>query len=228
MVLLAVQSQSPEAAQRGLTEFCQAYWPPLYAFLRRRGHPSADAQDLTQGFFAHLLEQDTLNRASREKGRLRTFLLGSLQHFLANEYDRKQTLKRGGGQQILSMDDHLVAAEASLVNAGQFDDTSCYDQTWAVTLVSRAWEHLRDEFAAEGKARWLEELKPFVVGGTAAPPSQEEVATRLGLPISTLRTSLQRLRERYRAALRGEVARTVADPSEIDEELRYLYQLLMA
>ena len=228
MVQLAVQNQSPEAARRGLTDFCQAYWPPLYAFLRRRGHPSADAQDLTQGFFAHLLEQDTLSRASREKGRLRTFLLGSLQHFLANEYDRKQTLKRGGGQQILSMDDQLVAAEASLANTAPCDDTSCYDQTWAVTLVSQAWEHLRAEFDAAGKAQWLEELKPFVVGGTAVPPSQEEVATRLGLPISTLRTSLQRLRERYRAALRGEVARTVADPSEIDEELRYLYRLLMA
>ncbi len=228
MVLLAVQSQLPEAAQRGLTDFCQAYWPPLYAFLRRRGHPSADAQDLTQGFFAHLLEQDTLSRASREKGRLRTFLLGSLQHFLANEYDSKQTLKRGGGQQILSMDDQLVAAEASLAHAGQGDETSYYDQTWAVTLVGQAWEHLREEFAADGKAQWLEELKPFVVGGTAAPPSQEEVATRLGLPISTLRTSLQRLRERYRAALRGEVARTVADPAEIDEELHYLYQVLMA
>ena len=228
LVLRAVQSQSPETAQRALTDFCQAYWPPLYAFLRRRGHSPSDAQDLTQGFFAHLLEQDTLSRASREKGHLRTFLLGSLQHFLANEYDRAQTLKRGGGRQIVSMDDHLVGAEAAMIVAAEFDETGCYDQTWAVTLVSRAWENLRAEFAAQGKTRLLEELKPFMAGGTAAPPSQEQVAARLNVPISTLRTSLQRMRQRYREALRSEVARTVADPADVDEELRYLYRLLMS
>ena len=216
VVLLAAQSESPEAAQAALTRFCQEYWPPLYAFLRRRGHHSSDAQDLTQAFFAHLLEQKTLSRASREKGRLRTFLLGSLQHFLANEYDRAQALKRGGGKQIISMDEHLAEAEAAVL-VSDADDTSCYDQARAPTLVTRAWETLQHAFAAEGKAQWLEELKPFVVGGTATPPSQEEVAARLGLPISTLRTHLQRLRQRYRDTLRAEVARRVSEPAETDE-----------
>ena len=228
VVLQAAQSQSAETAQAALARFCQDYWPPLYAFLRRRGHGSADAQDLTQAFFAHLLEARTLARADREKGRLRTFLLGSLQHFLANEYDRAQTLKRGGGKQIVSMEDHLAEAEAAILVAGDADDTSLYDQTWAATLVGRAWERLHATFAAEGKGQQLADLKPFVVGGSATPPDQEETAARLNLPISTLRTHLQRLRQRYRDALRAEVARTVAGPAEVDEELHYLYRLLMA
>ena len=226
LVLLAAQSQSFADAQRALTDFCQAYWPPLYAFLRRRGHSPNDAQDLTQGFFAHLLEYDTLSRASREKGRLRTFLLGSLQHFLANEYDHANRLKRGGGVQIVSMDEHLAEAEALMSASSHGDEGTVYDQGWAITLMSQAWEHLEGVFAAEGKQSLFEELKPFVVGGTVVPPNQEEVAARLGVPVSTLRTWLQRLRQRYREELRTEVARTVSDPAEIDEEMRYLHRVL--
>lgn len=222
----AGHAQSEEDAQRALAEFCQVYWPPLYAFLRRRGHARGDAQDLTQGFFAHLLAQGTLGRASREKGRLRTFLLGSLQHFLANEYDHANRLKRGGGQLIVSMDEHFVEAEAVMVAGPHLDETACYDLTWAATLVGHAWENLVRALTAEGKSRLLEELKPFVVGGTPQPPTQDEVAARLNIPISTLRTSLQRLRERYRDALRAEVARTVSEQGEIEEEMRYLRRLL--
>jgi RNA polymerase sigma-70 factor (ECF subfamily) len=226
VVLLAAESQSREDAQRALTDFCQTYWPPLYAFLRRRGYSQSDAQDLTQGFFAHMLERDTLSRASREKGRLRTFLLGSLQHFLANEHDHANRLKRGGGLRIVSMDEHLAEAEAIMSVAPHGDERNVYDQNWAITLMSQTWEHLDRAFTAEGKGRLLEELKPFVVGGTATPPSQEQAAARLNVPISTLRTSLQRLRQRYRKLLRTEVARTVSNPAEIDEEMRYLHRLL--
>ena len=183
---------------------------------------------MIQGFFAHLLERDTLSRVDRQKGRLRTFLLGSLQHYLANEHDRTQTLKRGGGRQIVSMNDHLAEAEAAMLATSPSDESGFYDQAWATALLSRAWERLRDEFASEGKARWLEALEPFVVGGSATLPSQEQAAARLDIPISTLRTHLQRLRQRYRDALRSEVARTVPDPTEIDDELRYLYRLLMS
>ena len=228
VVLLAAQSQSPEAAERAMARFCQDYWPPLYAFLRRRGYPPAEAQDLTQGFFASLLEHKSLGRATREKGRLRTFLLGSLQHFLANEYDRAQTLKRGGGKQIVSLDDHLVEAEAAVSAGSDSDADGDYDQAWAVTLARRAWERLHAAFAEEGKADLLMALKGLVAGGGATVPDQSEVAARLGLPISTLRTHLQRLRERYREALRTEVASTVSDAGEVDEELRYLYRLLIA
>jgi DNA-directed RNA polymerase specialized sigma24 family protein len=225
-----MQSVKPEAAlsaQEALAVFCESYWPPLYTFVRRRGYSPDDAQDLVQGFFAHLFSQNTLSRADRDKGRLRTFLLGSLQHFLANEYNRTQTQKRGGANRIVSMSDELTATEAALVTMTELDETGCYDQAWVATLVSRAWERLEKEYAAEDKATLVEELKPFLFGGTAV-PDQEEIAARLKLPFATLRTLLRRLRQRYRESLREEVARTVAEPSQVDEELRYLHRLLLA
>jgi RNA polymerase sigma-70 factor (ECF subfamily) len=228
IVQLAADGESPGASQQALADFCQAYWAPIYAFLRHRGRSSSDAQDLTQAFFVHLLEYKTLSRADREKGRLRTFLLGSLQNFLANEYDRAQALKRGGGRQILSLDENFAEAEASLRASEGLDGADSFDLTWASNVVKRAWQQLQDAFAAEGKTQWLEEMRPFVAGGTGTPPPQEEVAARLGVPVATLRTSLMRLRQRYREALRSEVAATVSDPAEVDEELQYLYRILTA
>ena len=227
MVVQAMESRPPVSAQRALADFCQAYWPPLYTFVRPRGHTPPPPPDLVQGVFAHLLEHQTLSRADREKGRLRTFLLGALQHYLANAHDHAHTLKRGGGQRIVSMDDGLVAAEAALVSGSGLDESNSYDQSWVATLVSRAWERLRGELTAEGKAQTLTELKPFLVGGSVL-PSQEEVAARLGVPFATLRTVLRRTRQRYRDTLRDEVARTITNPTEVDDELHYLYQLLLA
>jgi len=227
VVLEAGQGRGPESSQQAIAEFCESYWPPLYAFLRHRRYSSADAQDLVQGFFVHLLAQNALSRADRERGRLRTFLLGSLQNFLLNEHDRAQALKRGGGREILSFDEHLQEAEASMSATAHLDDMICYDLTWASSVVSRAWQRLRDAFAAEDKLQSLEELKPFLSGGSAPLPNQEEVAARLHVPIATLRTWIARLRQRFREALRAEVASTVSDPAEVDEELQYLYRILM-
>ena len=226
VVLRARQSESAESAQAALSTFCEAYWPPLYAFLRHRGHSSADAQDLVQGFFAHLLEQNTLTRADQEKGRLRTFLLGSLQNFSFNEYDRAGALKRGGSRQIVSIEEHLPEAEAAMLATAHLSDAACYDLVWASNIVARAWQSLENTFVAEGKAEWLEELRPFVAGGSVTPLNQEEAAGRLGVPIATLRTWLSRLRQRYRESLRMEVTSTVSDPADVDEELRHLYQIL--
>ena len=226
VVLRAGETQSDTSAQKALSNFCEAYWPPLYAFLRHRGHASSEAQDLVQGFFAHLLEQSTLSRADQEKGRLRTFLLGSMQNFLCNEYDRAQALKRGGGHQIISIDEHLPEAEAAMMDTAHLSDSRSYDLAWASTIVKRAWQQLQDGFETEGKAEWLEVLRPFVAGGGKTPLSQEEAAAKLGVPIATLRTWLSRLRQRYREALRTEVANTVSDPAEVDQELHYLYQVL--
>jgi DNA-directed RNA polymerase specialized sigma24 family protein len=226
LVLRARQSDPTETARKELSNFCEAYWPPLYTFLRHRGHASPEAQDLVQGFFAHLLEQNTLSRADEEKGRLRTFLLGSLQNFLFNEYDRAHALKRGGGHQIISIDEHLPEAEASMTKTMHLSDSATYDLAWASTIVKRAWQQLQDAFETEGRAEWLEVLRPFVAGGGKTPLSQEEAAAKLGVPIATLRTWLSRLRQRYREALRTEVANTVSDPAEIDQELHYLYQIL--
>lgn len=227
VVLQAGQGGGAESSPQAVAEFCEAYWPPLYAFLRHRRYSPADAQDLVQGFFVHLLAQNALSRADRERGRLRTFLLGSLQNFLLNEHDRAQALKRGGGREILSFDEHLQEAEASMSATAHLNDVICYDLTWASSVVTRAWQRLRAAFAEEDKAEWLDELKPFLAGGTAAPPNQEEVAARLQVPVATLRTWISRLRQRYREALRAEVASTVSDPAEVDEELQYLYRVLM-
>jgi RNA polymerase sigma-70 factor (ECF subfamily) len=226
--LRAREPESPESARQALAGFCEAYWPPLYSFLRHRGYPSADAQDLVQSFFVYLLEQNTLSRADQEKGRLRTFLLGSLQNFLFNEYDRTRALKRGGGRQIVSFEEHLPEAEAAMFATSHLSDAGCYDLVWASTIVSRAWQNLQNAFMAEGKAQWLEDLRPFVAGGSATPLNQEEAAARLGVPIATLRTWLSRLRQRYRESLRTEVASTVSDPADVDQELHHLYQILMA
>jgi DNA-directed RNA polymerase specialized sigma24 family protein len=228
VVLRASDEESAPSAQQALAGFCEVYWPPLYSFLRHRGFSSADAQDLVQGFFAHLLEQNTLTRADRQKGRLRTFLLGSLQNFLYNEYDRARALKRGGGRQIVSIEEHLPEAEAAMLATAHLTDADCYDLVWASTIVSRAWDNLQNDFIAEGKAEWLEELRPFIAGGSVMPLNQEQAATRLGVPIATLRTWLSRLRQRYREALRTEVARTVSHPADVDQELHHLYQILMA
>jgi RNA polymerase sigma factor (sigma-70 family) len=227
-VLRARDSQSEDSSREALSGFCESYWPPLYSFLRHRGFSSADAQDLVQGFFAHLLEQNTLIRADQQKGRLRTFLLGSLQNFLYNEYDRARALRRGGRRQIVSMEEYLPEAEAAMMATSHLNDAGCYDLVWATTIVSRAWQNLQNAFIAEGKAEWLEELRPFVAGGSVMPPSQEEAAARLGVPIATLRTWLSRLRQRYRESLRMEVASTVSDPADVDQELHHLYQILTA
>jgi len=229
VVMRARETQSDKSAQqKALSDFCEAYWPPLYAFVRHRGHASPEAQDLVQGFFAHVLEQNTLSRADREKGKLRTFLLGSFQNYLFNEYDRSRALKRGGGQQILSIDEHVREAEASMMDTMHLSDSAAYDLVWASNVVKRAWQNLENEFESEGKAESLEVLRPFVAGGGKTPPNQEEAATKLGVPIATLRTWLSRLRQRYREALRTEVASTVSDPADVDQELYYLYQILTA
>ena len=228
LVLRARQSDPTETAREALSNFCEAYWPPLYSFVRRRGHASPEAQDLVQGFFAHLLEQNTLSRADQGKGRLRTFLLGSLQNFLFNEYDRTHRLKRGGGHRIVSIDEHLPEAEASMIDTDHLNDSRAYDVIWASNVVKRAWQHLQNAFEVEGKAEALEVLRPFVDASGRTPPDQEQAAKKLGVPVATLRTWLWRLRQRYREALRKEVAKTVSDPADVDQELHYLYQILTA
>jgi RNA polymerase sigma-70 factor (ECF subfamily) len=217
-----------ESAQRALSIFSEAYWPPLYTFVRRRGCSPADAQDLVQGFFEHLFRQNALSRADQEKGRLRTFLLSSLQNFMNDQHGRAQALKRGGGQQAVSLDQKTAEAEAALSSSLHLDDVRSFDLTWASSIVKRSWEQMQKNLSAEGKAEWLSELKPFVDGAGAAPPNQQEVAARLGVPIATLRTWLARLRHRYREILRAEVASTVSDPASVDQELHYLHQILMA
>jgi RNA polymerase sigma-70 factor (ECF subfamily) len=128
----------------------------------------------------------------------------------------------------LSLDENFAEVEASVRATEGMDGVNSFDLTWASNVVTRAWRQLEDSFSAEGKAQWLDEMRPFLAGGTATPPRQEDVAARLGVPVATLRTSLMRLRQRYREALRNEVARTVSDPAQVDDELQYLYRILTA
>jgi RNA polymerase sigma factor (sigma-70 family) len=228
VVLQAGNAESDEARWKALATFSEAYWPPLYTFVRRRGYSPADAQDIVQSFFVHLFEQNTLSRADQEKGRLRTFLLGSLQNFLMKQRERMRALKRGGGQQFVSFDELLPQAEASMLATSHLSDVNSYDVAWASSVVARARKNVRVRLAAEGKREWVDELRPFVAGGTMTAPNQEEVAKRLGTSVENFRVSLSRLRQTYRHALRAEVASTVSDPKDIDDELHYVYRILTA
>ena len=145
-----------------------------------------------------------------------------------DERDRAQRLKRGGGRQILSFDEHQAQAEVAMLATAHLDDVTCYDLTWASGVAKRAWQNLQQTLAAEGKSQWLAELKPFIAAGGGTPSNQDEVAARLGVPIATLRTWLSRLRHRYRDLLRLEVASTVSDPADVNEELHYLHRILMS
>lgn len=228
VVLQAGGAESEEARRKALATFSEAYWPSLYTFVRRRGYSSADAQDIVQGFFVHLFEQNTLSRADQEKGRLRTFLLGSLQNYLLKQRERMRAIKRGGAQQFVSFDELLPQTEAAMMATSHLSDVNSFDVAWASSIVTRAWKNVRNRFAAEGKREWVDELRPFVAGGTATPPDQQEVAARLGTSVENFRVWLSRLRQTYRHALRAEVASTVSDPNEIDDELHYVYRILTA
>jgi DNA-directed RNA polymerase specialized sigma24 family protein len=225
-VLQAGKAESDESARNALAAFCEAYWPPLYTFLRRRGYSQADAQDIVQGFFEHLFQHNTLSRADQEKGRVRTFLLGSLQNFLLKQHERRSAIKRGGAHQFVSFDEQLPHAEAAMQATSHLGDVNSYDVAWASSIVTRAWKKVRDRFAVEGKREWVDELRPFVAGGTATPPNQQEAAKRLGTSVENFRVWLSRLRQTYRHALRAEVASTVSDPKDIDDELHYVYRIL--
>jgi DNA-directed RNA polymerase specialized sigma24 family protein len=225
VVLQAAKADSDES-RKALATFSEAYWPPLYTFVRRRGYSAADSQDIVQDFFFHLLEKDTLSRADQEKGRLRTFLLGSLQNFLLQQRERLHAIKRGGDQQLVSFDLHLPETEAAMHATAHLRDVNSYDIAWASSIVSRAWKKVRERFAAKGKREWVDELRLLVAGGTAAPPNPQEIAKRLGTSVENLYVSLSRLRQIYRHALRAEVASTVSNPKDIDDELHYVYRVL--
>lgn len=232
MVFLSSQTGTPNApdSDDALASLCRVYWPPLYTFVRRRGYGAADAQDLTQDFFIHLLETNALAKADRNRGRFRTFLLAALKNFLANAHERSAAQKRGGGCEFLPLDGVLAETEAAVrieadarPIAGEEDRQ--FEERWAAALVRRALQQLQADMIADGKERLYNELQVFVTG--AGPlPDQAETAARLGLPFATLRTHIRRLRERYREVLRAEVARTVATPAEVDDELRHLCEVL--
>lgn len=220
-LVLAAGGSSSVAGHEALEELCRAYWPPLYAFARRAGHSPADARDLTQGFFAHLLDGASLSSASPERGRFRSFLLGAFKHFLAHERDRQNALKRGGGLQWVPLD--LSVEEAALAGQSETGDRpdSAYDRRWAAALLERVLIRLREEFALSGRAELFNHFKDFLLGETVG-GGYAAVATHLGMTEGAAKMTVTRMRDRYRRLLRAEIAHTVDHPDLVEEELRHL------
>jgi RNA polymerase sigma factor (sigma-70 family) len=229
VVFAAGRSEAePQMAGAALAELCQGYWAPLYGFVRSRGHAVHDAQDLTQGFFAYVLEHKVYARANRQKGRFRSFLLASLKNFLADAADREQTLKRGGAQIFLPLhEEQAQEAEALFqTHSGISNEDWLFDRSWAEALVATALDRLSADYRREAKEQLFKELRIFIAGGAEPPPTYAELTDRLGITESTLRSHVTRLRARYREALRTEVRRTVDSEKQVDEELRELLHVL--
>jgi RNA polymerase sigma-70 factor (ECF subfamily) len=222
-VVLAAGRRSTPQADRALEELCRTYWYPLYAFARRQGNSKEDAEDLTQAFFARLLEKNYLEGVRSEKGKFRAFLLAAFKHFLANEWDRARREKRGGGATHLSLDWQDADERYGIDPAHQLSPDRLYDRAWAVTLLERVIVRLYDACAAEGKGRIFEQLKPFLMVGKSAIP-YAQAAESLGLSEGAARVAVHRLRKQYRELLRQEITQTLSDPAQVEEEMRALLE----
>jgi RNA polymerase sigma factor (sigma-70 family) len=218
----------PEIAQAALAELCQIYWAPLYSFVRSRGYTVHDAQDLTQSFFAYLLEHKIYVRVERQKGKFRSFLLACLKNFLAHASDRERRLKRGGGQTFLPLREEQIENAESLfqTHSCTSNEDRVFDRSWAAALVAAVLERLAADYKAESKEKLFKELRAFLGGGAGPPPPYPELAVRLGMTESTLRSHVTRLRVRYRDALHAEVRQTVQTKAQAQEELRVLLRVL--
>lgn len=226
--LVVAAGKGPTDVDRGaaLESLCRGYWYPVYAFIRRRGNPPEDAQDLTQEFFLRVLSGTFFARASAEKGRFRGFLLGAVKNFLADSHDRDTALKRGGGVATLAFD--FAAGESVYLREPGHHETPerIFQRKWARSVLDRALSDLQDEFSKDGRLDVFNRLKGFLAGSGEV--KYAELARELGISEAALKSSIQRLRKRYRELLRSEVASTVADPAEVDEELRFLLQAIRA
>ena len=219
-VVLNARAADSKKAKAALESLCRAYWYPLYAFVRRQGQSPHDAEDLIQGFFAQCIEKNYLHTADQQKGRFRSFLLVALKRFLANEWDRARTRKRGGDRQIISLDaEERYAAEP----ADSLTPDKLFERRWALTLLENVLEKLKAEQAAAGRLAIFSELQPVL---TSRGTPYTELAKRLGLTESAVKVAVHRLRQRYRELLEAEIADTVSSPAEIAEERRYLLRVL--
>lgn len=221
-VVLAAGRKATPQSDTALQELCKTYWFPLYAYVRRRGHNKEDAEDSVQAFFARFLARNYLAGLSAERGRFRAFLLASLKNFLANEWKKSQRLKRGGGETVLSLDWETADTKFQVAATPEPSPDKAFDREWAVALLAQVIERLRAECAADGRARPFEQLKVFLTApkGTVA---YANVAKSLGMDEGAVRVAAHRLRKRYRELLRDEIAHTLADPAQVDGEMRALF-----
>jgi DNA-directed RNA polymerase specialized sigma24 family protein len=220
-VLAQATLHGEAGAQQALEELCHRYWSPLKQYIRLRGYDQAEAEDLTQEFLLHLLEHSTLEKADPQVGRFRSFLLGALARFLADHYDKRQALKRGGGAQHLS-----IEAERKDIAADFDPGELAFDREWALVILENAFRGVQADFQPDGAAPRFEVLRRFLPGALEV-PTYEQAAAQLGLSLPALKSELHRLRQRFKALIRQEIANTVSAPHEIDAEMEHLQQVLM-
>jgi RNA polymerase sigma factor (sigma-70 family) len=225
-VVLEAQGESP-AAQKALEKLCRTYWRPIFAFLRRQGLSSAEAEDITQGFFAQLLERKSFDAVRKEKGRLRSYLLGALKYFVTDEQRRAMAIKRGKGQRIIPFEELRADQRIDIEPADPVTAEMIYERRWALTVLERVLSRLKDEYRAAGNAALFDSLKQLLPDEPGS-PSQAEIAARLGMTENAIRQAFYRFRQRYQLLLREEIAHTVATPGDIEDELRHLIAVLEA
>src|SRR5881275_652874 len=221
-VVLTAQGRSP-AADEALEKLCRTYWWPLYGFVRRQSYSPEEAQDLTQGFFAMLLERRDLDAVRREKGRLRSYLLASLKNFLAKARRRAMTIKRGEGRPLVPLEELLVRERADLEPADTLSADRIYERRWALTLLEQVLARLEEEYQVAGNSALFEQLKQMLSDDR---PSQAKIAQELSMTENAVKQAFHRLRQRYGLLLREEIAETVADPAEVEDELRHFICVL--
>lgn len=224
-VVISAGDSDSQAASAALESLCQTYWYPLYAYIRRRGHDSHQAEDLTQGFFAQFLSGNHFARAEREKGKLRSYLLGALKHYLADAADHGKRLKRGGGQAPISLD-VLTGEERYLAEpADERSPDRLFERRWALTVLDRVLARLKEDYDRGGNILLFARIKPFLIS-KAGLGSYSEIASDLGMTEGAVGVAVHRLRKRYGQLFREEIANTVANPLEIETEIRHLAAVL--
>jgi RNA polymerase sigma factor (sigma-70 family) len=224
-LIAAAKGADPAEARQALSELCAAYWYPLYAYLRRKGHTSEAAQDLTQSFFASLLGHDFLSGIARERGKFRSFLLRSLHNYLSNQRDRDHAVRRGGGHPIHSIDMPDAEGRYSYEPAHELTAERLFERRWALTVLEHALDRLGDEMEDSEKGALFDRLGPALLGsGEAAPHAR--IAEELAMTEGAVKVAAHRLRRRFRELIREEVARTVDQPEEVDDEIRDLFAAL--
>ena len=223
-VVLEAQGDSP-AAQEALEKLCRTYWRPVYSYIRREGTALEEAEDLTQSFFALLLERRNFDAVHKEKGRLRSYLLTSLKHFLVSEHRRAMTAKRGKGQQPVPLEELSAIGRADIELADRLSADRIYERRWALSLMEQVLRRLKDEYCGAGNAALFDSLKQLLPDEPGA-PSRAEIASRLGMTDNALRQAYHRFRHRYQLLLREEISHTVAIASDVEDELRHLIAVL--
>lgn len=223
-IVLMAQGQSA-AADAALEALCRTYWTPLYAFIRREGFPVEEAKDLTQGFFARWLERRDFDAVRREKGRLRSYLLVSLKHFLANERNRATALKRGHGQQTISLDEIFAEHRYDLEPIESLTADQIYERRWAMAVLDEVLARLAAEYRTSGREQLFDRLKALLADESDH-PSQAQIAHELGMTENAVKQAFHRLRMRYGELVREEIFHTVASPDELEDELRHLIAVL--